>query len=202
MPVTKGIASKHQTKLTETLFSTAFPVLRVESGTYWQTPFVITGWGNVTDLATGYMRGIPVIIPKRVKLDRIGMNIIGAGSAGAKVRLGIYLDDGNGYPSTLISGTDVDELDAATAGWKENTIDVTLDPGLYWLVFAHNDGTVDFRRLTGSVIIGFYTSTQDNLIGHWRATFAYAALPFAFPSGASAQNEYWQVRVRISEVLS
>lgn len=78
------------------------------------------------------MRATPIFVPRAVTLDRIGAEVTVAGEAGSVIRLGIYSDDGNGVPGTLL-------LDAGTiagdgsAIWKEIAISQAVPAGLIWV---------------------------------------------------------------------
>ena len=49
--------------------------------------------------------------------------------------MGIYSDNGTGYPAYLIGGSDVGTVSGASTGVKPNTFasPITLPAGLYWL---------------------------------------------------------------------
>lgn len=72
----------------------------------------------------------PIRIEQATTIDRIGLEVTGAGSAGSVIRLGIYADAG-GYPGILIH--DAGTIDGTSATYQEKTIAFTLQPGVYWL---------------------------------------------------------------------
>lgn len=93
---------------------------------------------NVTTTATlgnGNLRVNPVWIPNPITLQRLGAEVTSNGDAGSKLRLGIYADDGNGRPSTLV-------LDAGTVAGDSSTVQDTgaisqpLNRGWYWFGLA------------------------------------------------------------------
>ncbi|HEY5668085.1 MAG TPA: hypothetical protein VIR03_02855 [Candidatus Saccharimonadales bacterium] len=94
---------------------------RTRTGTY-VFPTGVSA-GTVT-LANGTCRYGPIDIADVVAFTRIGLEITTIGNAGSQVVLGIYNEDGNGYPtgSALASGTVA--ADGST-GWKEATISWT-----------------------------------------------------------------------------
>ena len=83
-------------------------------------------------LGNGTLRLAPFVVDRPLKIDRIGAEITTAGEAGSTVRLGIYADNGNRYPGSLL--VDAGTIDAATVGGQTLTITpLTLPPGVYWI---------------------------------------------------------------------
>lgn len=75
---------------------------------------------------------IPVLIGDSGPLDRIGVEIVVAGTAGTLIRLGLRDSDANGRPGALL--LDAGTVDGATAQPVEAAISYTiLRPGWYWL---------------------------------------------------------------------
>ena len=145
------------------------------------------GMVNATVLTTGaptanFLRALP-LITGRATLDRIAINVT-TGTAGL-IRLGIYNDDGNLYPSSLV--LDAGEVSTGTAGVKTLTINQTLAPGLYWLALVNNAAsTIRALALGGCMAILGLDATLSTAPGvGWSAAFTYAALPASFPAGAS-----------------
>jgi hypothetical protein len=89
-------------------------------------------------MGLGTLRLRPCVIDKSVTVDRIAVQVATAG-ANNDLRLGIYVADSTGLPSTL--RLDAGTVSAATTGVKEITISETLAAGVYWLaVVAQNTG--------------------------------------------------------------
>jgi len=99
-----------------------------QSGRYY-TPI----WGSTgTQLLTSnQLRLACFYVPNQVTLSRIGAEITLAGEAGAVLRLGIYADDGTGQPGALV--VDAGTVPADVAAVVETVINVTLNPGFYWV---------------------------------------------------------------------
>lgn len=78
----------------------------------------------------------PISFAETVTVDRIGMTITTAGSAGNFVRLGIYASGADGLPTgvpILNAGT----VDTTTTGVKELTVSQVLTAGVvYWLCYT------------------------------------------------------------------
>ncbi len=100
------------------------------------------GTSGGSAIGAGRMMFVPWWTPRRIRLDRIGVRVQTAATAGSLARLGIY----NAADTTLLPSSLV--LDAGTVaidstGTKEITIDQYLDPGYYWATVVPN-ATVTF----------------------------------------------------------
>ncbi|MDD3813310.1 MAG: hypothetical protein PHZ02_01580 [Desulfocapsaceae bacterium] len=140
-------------------------------------------------LVANTMVAIPFITPNTINLDEIAINIT-AGTAGASsTRLGIYIDNGNLYPGSLIldAGT-VDSSAAGGGGVKTIIINQKLIKStLYWLV-AVSDGTPGLRAasIAATLPILGYPNTLPTTPGvGYAPAFIFAPLPDPFPAGAN-----------------
>jgi len=149
--------------------------------------------GPTTDVPSDTLRASPILLLHRVRIDQIGQHIAGAGAAGAKSRLGVYDDRGDIYPGNLL--VDAGEIDASTIGAKNLAVDLTLDPGFYWIVFNTNDATIDLYFMWMHI----YRDNRPNYQGLSIAQ-AYGPLPSTFPDGASPDTPFL-VYYRIAEYL-
>jgi hypothetical protein len=119
-----------------------FPTYK--SGAYYFT----ASPGNASTTAShnnGTFRALPWVVTKTLTITRIGMEFTAAGDANSVFRLGIYGDDGSGYPTgapvldagTISTGTGNAGTVATggTPGGYEITLGspLTLAPGLYWI---------------------------------------------------------------------
>lgn len=97
-------------------------------------------------LSSGDLWLRPFLLTARRTFDRIGVNVSGAGTAGAVLRLGVYA-----LPTsapTLDAGT----IGSTTTGAKEIATSFTLDPGLWWLACA--------AQVAGCSVYGTNTSNM------------------------------------------
>lgn len=170
---------------------------RLRSGLYYATP----GSTGSAAITLNRLYAMPIFIGRRVSIDRIGLNITTASTAGGTAQLAIYTDiaDGiGGYPGTLISGTTT-TVATDTAGFKEGTISTVLNPGLYWLVAVPQVAAPSATILTGSsyqtvgyqasgAMLGRVAYVQDTVTG---------ALPSAFTSSVNAQGSAPHIQIRI-----
>lgn len=117
------------------------------------------------------------VVPRAVTVDRIGIHVTTAGTAGAVVRLGIYLDNGN---LLLDAGT----VDATTTGWKEIAIDQALPAGLVFPIAVVQGGAISrpqLRSLSGySMGIGF--ADAASVIGAGGSGYAVSPIAGALPA--------------------
>jgi hypothetical protein len=98
---------------------------------------------NGTALTTGtpainQAQAVPFIVSRAVTLDRLACNVTTL-VAGGKIMLGLYSNTaGDLYPNALLASG---EVTTDAAGVKEVVINVTLQPGVYWLVYVANTAT-------------------------------------------------------------
>lgn len=147
----------------------------------------VTASGLTTVAVTsGALKAIPFVLDKVTTFNQILVDVTTL-LAGGRVRVGIYTDTGNTYPGALIAGTDVAELTTDATGLKTNTINVTLQPGKYWLVYNTNT-TATLRAININALPAvLQAATGATPYGsHWTHATAYGALPANYPaSGAS-----------------
>ena len=78
------------------------------------------------------LRLSPAVITSTVAISRLWVEHTAAGEATAVFRIGIYADDGTGWPGNLIVDAGTVSMSGAAAV-QEVTVDVTLTPGVYWI---------------------------------------------------------------------
>lgn len=123
----------------------------------------------------------PFILPQCANITRLGTWCQTAGTAAARARIGLYTSDGNLYPATLI--VDGGEVNCSATGLKEVVVNVTLEPGVYWVAVDWNEAAIGWYLLnSGSpYLIG---SALDSHLG-WQVVQAYGALPANYPGGGA-----------------
>lgn len=110
------------------------------SGRYYFAPNS-SGSSTSAVLGVGTLRMTPFWVPNQVTLARIGIAVTLIGDVGSLFRLGIYNDDGNGRPGTLVLDAGTILGDSATA--QEITISQALAAGQY-----HIGGAVQVVTIT------------------------------------------------------
>lgn len=144
-----------------TLFGSPFGIMR-SAEYYWALNGLTTT--SVT-LGNGTLRVAPMWVPNAVTLTRIGIGVTVAGDATAKVRLGVYGDDGAGRPGALL--VDAGQVDASAVGDPEAVISLAVGSGWYWI---------------GGAVQGVAT-TQPTV----RAVSSnHSSMPLSIPSGLPA----------------
>jgi hypothetical protein len=167
-------------------------------GHYWPLGHGITGASALTN-GTPYATSF--IMPFQARFDRLGTDITSAGSTGAVVRLGLYTNARGAtggqpcYPNALI--VDAGTVDSTTTGSKELTIDVLLDPGIYWAVGVSQGSPSTLAQIRtrfnyampqpfaigGSMAL----VVQQHPVVQWFGSGSVlAALPSTFPGAGSA----------------
>jgi hypothetical protein len=131
--------------------------------------------------------GIFFPVTKAITIDQMAIEVTTLGTT-ANQRVGIYNDDGNGTPTTLI--VDAGEQATTSTGVKTFTtgLPVTLQPGGYWLATAGNGTGTVIRGLPVANLISYLgmPSTLGSTPNTYRtANFTYAALPGTFPSAGA-----------------
>ena len=145
---------------------------------------------------TMYATRFPVL--RAVTLDRIGIEVITAGQAGATIRFGIYADDTteSNYPGALVADYSTAASDAT--GRKEVTISQALSVGLYWVVICvqNNSGApaTEVKMTSGyNPGAGGLFSDMSNLFsGGFKENTAgtTGALPATFPATENATRSH------------
>ena len=100
------------------------------SGLYYQTT-PHTSLSTSASLGTGTGRFTPWRVRYPLSITRLGAEITSAGDAGSVLRIGIYADDGTGYPGALV--LDAGTIAGDSVAVQEITVAITLPPALYWV---------------------------------------------------------------------
>lgn len=145
---------------------------------------VITGNSvlNVS-VAAGRMHVVALVVPQRITLDRLGINVAVAAAATNKARLAIYDTAAGGkdlWPRTLL--VDTGEFLVDSTGSKIQTISLTLRPGLYWI--CYNGQAVTSLTGTTDVFMWPIFGVSNTLVQYFglQFSYAYAAFPASFPA--------------------
>ena len=102
----------------------------LRSGLYYPTtPHTAVSTANTLGNGTG--RFSPWRIRRTTTFSKIGAEVTAAGDSGSVLRIGIYADDGTGYPGALVLDAGTIAGDAIAVA--EIATSFTLTPGLYWV---------------------------------------------------------------------
>jgi hypothetical protein len=148
---------------------------------HWYSP--TPGNNASTQQAEAVLDLQPFWISQSVTLTGIACEVSVAGDTTAVARLGIYEDDGTGYPGALL--LDAGTVDTTSTGTKSIVISQAVTPGLYWLGLAPQGIAVtraSFRSNSGTRMIGI-TNTNTNgasILTAFRNSLVIGALPNPF----------------------
>jgi len=152
------------------------------SGRY-HSPGIISGPITTCALTIDRLYAVPFYCGPARSFDRIGYRVT-TYKAGAKTRLGIYLDNDSIYPGTLVKESA--ELDGNVNQFWEDTIDWTSVVGkLYWLSLITNQ-TISVRAMTMGYgvcsMFGRLAATDNTQESYLYVARAYGAFPATFPN--------------------
>lgn len=107
---------------------------------------------TATNIGVGATRIAPIVLPASTTIDKLCIEV-SAVEASSVGRLGLYADNGNGYPGTLLQSGTFDG--SGSTGMRQVDITNTPATGLMWLaykpetsgagtlaVYGYKDGTV------------------------------------------------------------
>lgn len=170
------------------------------SGTKSGVYYFLGPTASTATLSNQVLRTTPVRFPKAVTLSKVGAEVTIAGDAGSVFRIGLWADDGNGYPGVLVSEIGTIAGDSATV--QEISIALALGAGGYHIGGVVQGVTVTtptFR--TAASVLGTggaaaNTSSQFASLG-FQQTGVSGALPDPFGSTAASVGAmarfFWKV---------
>lgn len=152
---------------------------RLKSGLWFcSSPFGVNGGPTLDSLRLTWFP-----VSKTATLDRIAL-WVQTGLALSVVRLGIYRDDGSGYPGARV--LDAGTVDSSSAGLKTITISQELTPDLYWIggVAQTAVATLSIGQTTFQPFFGSMGSTVTPASGGYsgEGNFAEAGVSGALPA--------------------
>jgi hypothetical protein len=180
-------------------FARALPNLA--AGRYFQTTSPATT-GTSATAGVGTLRLSPWVVTQALSIDRIGAEVTVVGDAGSKVRLGIYADNGNLYPGTLV--LDAGQIAGDSATVQELTVSQVLAAGVYWIGGAVQSVTTTQPTLRVNATwtppvptAGSTTTPASNaaFTGYSQSSVT-GALPSTFSTSLSATGTVVRVFVR------
>lgn len=156
-------------------------------------------------LGVGTLRLAPWLITHTLTIDRIGAEVQSAGEAGSKYRLGIYSDDGSGYPGELL--LDAGQINGDSATVQDITLGspLTLPPGLYWVggVVQSVVTTQPTMRTVGTawtspvpLVTTTTTPAANNACLGYSQSSVTEALPSTFTTSLSTLSKIPRIHVR------
>lgn len=134
---------------------------------------------------SGFLNFSPVVVAG-MTVDRLAVEVT-TGAASSVMRLGIYSDDGDGFPGDLLAETA--DLDTSTTGVKAGTISLAISGGLYWLCANPRGGEPAVRGISGRLAYAPLLSSNFAFQMGWGSGFGptSGSLPAA-GSGVNSMN--------------
>ncbi|MFZ0184823.1 MAG: hypothetical protein WBV92_05255 [Nitrosotalea sp.] len=140
------------------------------------------------------LRTTPWVVPHTLTINEIQAEIsTAANPTTTTCHIGIYRDNGNVYPQTLVTGSDVGTF-TTTASVKTLTFGtpITLTKGLYWEAWTCGTAATTqptFRANTVDAIppvLGYVNTMGAKGFGTaYTVSYTYGSLPVTYPSGAT-----------------
>jgi hypothetical protein len=152
----------------------------------------VTGGINTKALTAGDLYCMPVVLPyDSVTLQALGLDVTTAGSAGSVARMGIFADDGTGYPGALVAGSEVSGIVTTATGFKSGTLaaPLTIRGGFYWFGLVAQTAGFTSRSYGGNLeamrvpMMNSGTTTLSSgttQVQSYRQTGVTGALPSTF----------------------
>lgn len=148
--------------------------LPVVTGRFYGLP---TGTTPATLLTvTGTLYAYPYYIASPTLVKTINLSTT-TGQTGGAAHVGLYQDNGSGYPGALVAGTDLAVLAATATAVTTNTVNVTLQAGWYWIASIFT-ATSTFPTVTSSTVgygVDLTAQLGADTAAHFFATSAQAA---------------------------
>jgi hypothetical protein len=152
---------------------------RFKSGRWYYPPG--TTWVDTFSPTQGKLHVHPMWFNGLKTFDQVGLYIAVGGSAGAVIRLGVYADDGEGVPTTLVA--DWGTIVATAAGGFTISISWTPAADLYWLagVLQGSPGTPPQIRSWQNInLLGMSAGLITD--ANWGHAFTQTAVSAALPN--------------------
>ena len=140
-------------------------------------------YSSTPAIVVNTLYAVPCFVARPITIDRLAINLAGAGVAGA-LRLGICNNGTNNYPGTLL--LDAGTVDPASATFQAITISQALaTKGIYWFVLVANSAPAPRSGILIASPLGNLSTSGYDPYNRWQVAFTYAALPDPFPAGGT-----------------
>lgn len=140
-----------------------------------------TSYGDTFVPVAGTMYALPMWFNGLKTFDQLGIKIISAGSVGATIRAGAYLDDGDGMPGTR--ATDWGTIAATTTGNFTWTVNWTPTADLYWIAGVVQGAPTTAPTIRSWQNINLPPMSADGLDdADWGHAFAQTTVTGALPT--------------------
>lgn len=156
---------------------------------------------STNQLPNQALRLTPMDVPRALTLTGLAVEVTTAGETGCTFRLGIYGDDGTGYPGALI--LDAGTVAADTTGVKTVTISQALLPGRCWVGGATQGAatTAPTIRTPANAMVSIgQTATPGTSSSNiaYSQTGVSGALPSTFTASVAAGGQAPRIYVQVA----
>jgi hypothetical protein len=165
--------------------------------TVWHLYGTYSPLGSNPSMNTGDLHATPFLLATTQAFDGIACHVNFAGAG--VTRLGVYRDNGGGYPGALLGqyGT----VDVGTAGIKIIVLApaLTLEPGFYWLAGLIETTSNASYGATNASSVGLRSATNSlsaSIAGFFATGVAAGALPATYPATLNAGQSIMRVALR------
>jgi hypothetical protein len=188
--------SLHDTTVREKLLSSTLGMFNPFVAQYYPSLSLSPSSSIKTDVLGDVLHAVYYPTFRKMRFDRIAINVASNGGVGALARLGIWTDE-NFKPKNLV--LDCGEILCETAGFKIRVIDETLEVGAHWLSIVLNNNLTDLHYPNAYFPLGASYGAYDRC--RYDANFSYAPLPDTFPEEGWYDVEPYKLILRVAEVL-
>jgi hypothetical protein len=171
------------------------PVLPYRTGFWYYALSHVTLSTTTIGPVINRLYAVPFVVQETKAFDRIACEVTGTGGAGCIGRMGIYADNGDGYPGALL--VNAGSADLNTSGIRELTINQSLSPGVVWLAFVEQ--VTDAVQVRGWSPVSANGSappigrTDGSVTGIYQLSYCAAGssgvLPDPFPSSIGPSTD-------------
>lgn len=148
----------------------------------WYNQSIVCTALTTVALSKDILRYIPLVIPRDCTMEKLGMEITGAGTAGSVVKIELF-NSSNGLPNTVVNTGGTILGDSATS--QMLTISQALTAGLYFVATNHNStANITFRAVpiaSLANIHGLPNTAGANIATYFYKSQVYTS-PFASPA--------------------
>lgn len=126
---------------------------------------------------TGTLYAYPYYVAAPTLFKTIALDVT-TGQTGGSARIGLYADNGAGYPGALVAGSDGGALIATSgAAVQTNTINLTIQAGWYWVatIFTATSTFPTVAAITVGYGLDLNAQLGSDTSAHYFATSAEAA---------------------------
>ncbi len=136
-----------------------------------------------TNGTIGRLWASPLPVSRALTIDRLAVDVTTLQAASLN-RLGLYASTADGLPGALL--VDGGTVDTSTTGLKEVTVDVAVNPGLYWGAWEYDVASVGLRGRpeNGSMSLG-HPTPGNQPYGILFVAHTFGALPDPFGTPGS-----------------